>query len=84
MIRRIALFVCAVIWLCESFAVAQDSAPNLAVLEQAGWQAITSRGNFLPVQLDFLLLRAQPALLDDPSFMRYFIMLNQCGAPPAQ
>jgi hypothetical protein len=82
MIRRIAFFVCAV--LCQSFAIAQDSGPKLAVLDQAGWQMITSRGNFLPVQLDLLLLRAQPALLDDPSFMRYFIMLNQCGAPPAQ
>lgn len=82
--QKIALLACTAIWLCQSLAVAQNSGPKLAVLDQAGWQAITSRGNYLPVQLDLLLLRAQPSLLDDPSFMRYFIMLNQCGAPPAQ
>jgi hypothetical protein len=84
MTRKIALFVCAVIWLCESFAMAQGSGPKLAVLDQAGWQVITSRGNFLSIQLDLLLLRANPSLLDDPSLMRYFIMLNQCGASGAQ
>lgn len=84
MTRRMTLLACVVIWLCESFAIAQAPGPKLAVLDEAGWQAITSRGNFIPVQLDLLLLRAQPSLLDDPSFMRYFIMLNQCGAPPAQ
>src|SRR5581483_5769508 len=81
MARRVFLFVCAV-FLMQLLVFAQGTGPTLNVLDQNAWRTITSQRNYLPIQLDLLLLRANASMLDDPSFMKYFILLNQCGSPP--
>lgn len=82
MFRHRMLFACALITACSVSVSAQATSPNLNLLDQAGWQAITRGRNYLPIQLDLLLVRANASVLDDPAFMKYFILLNQCGASP--
>jgi len=84
--RRSVVLLSSALWLCGQHAVlvvGQDSGPKLAILDRAGMERLVSRGNSLATQLDLLLLRENLSLLDDDkrNFMRYFIMLNNCGAP---
>ena len=78
MSRNSLLLVTAAMSLCLQHSVAQNSEPKLATLNRPAWDRLNF-GSYLPTQLDLIHLRSDPSLLDNKAFMRYFIVLNNCG-----
>jgi hypothetical protein len=70
------------IGLMPFFYSSQANQPNTSRYDQLNWEKLGAHsGGNVGLWLDLMLMRNDPAVLKTPTFMKYFIALNNCSNP---
>lgn len=73
---RAYIVVASALLIIAAVVLAQNAAQSYPSLDASGMQQVAKTS--LGTQFDLLLLRLDPAIIDNKRFIRFFILLNNC------